>query len=90
MKKYISLSALFYVIAAVLFLALSQDFILKYPFLDITVMVVSSVLTLIGISFGVKSVNTKESGWLVRVLIIIGVLMIIFVLGLLMLGRISS
>jgi len=90
MKKYISLSALFYIVAVVLFLAPTQDFILKYPFMDITVIVASSILTLIGISFGVKSVNTKESGWLGRVLIIIGVIMILFVLGLLMLGRISS
>ncbi len=88
MKKYLLITISFYIATVFLFLTPTKNFILKYPFLDKTIVIFSILLTLMGISFGIKSVNIKESeGW-GKILIITGTLMLLPLLLLLMLARI--
>ncbi len=77
---------MFYVLAFVFFFYSEKTYIHQYPSLEVTITVVSGLLALIGIILGVKSVNTKETVWIGRVDIIVGVFIILLALLFLTLG----
>ena len=76
MKKYqkVLTSTLLYVIATGWFLY-SQTWSYYHPFL---VDGLNILLLSIGINLSVKSVNTKETAWVGRISIIIGLIMLLF------------
>jgi hypothetical protein len=71
--KYILLSTISFILSGIWFLS-TENSLLNYS--PRSVMGLSIILLLAGIGLGAQSVNTKETGWIGRIIIIIGVILL--------------
>lgn len=76
MKKYknISISVACYIVAVVWFLSTEHSLFYNFPS---AVVIPSAILALGGIMFGLKSVTTRESVWIGRLSVLIGLIILL-------------
>ena len=74
MKKYLSLSVASYVVAVIWFYSTEATLLYSHPR---SVMGLAMLLLILGIGLGVKSVNAEKTGWIGRVSIIVGLILLV-------------
>ncbi len=82
-NKYITLCTISYIAAIIWFYSANESLLYHYPR---SVIGLSILLILVGIILGVKSVNKKETGWIGRIDIIIGIILLLIFIFYLTLG----